>query len=48
MLFLNMDFNLTYFANFNFAHFEIEKKFWVNLGKITKWSISLAIFISVI
>ena len=26
MLFLNMDFNLAYFANFNFAHFEIEKK----------------------
>ena len=27
---------VAYFANFNFAHFETEKKFWVNLSKITK------------
>ena len=26
-LFLNMDFNFTHFANFNFAHFEIEESF---------------------
>ena len=43
-LFLNMDFYFTYIANFNFAHFEIEKGF--GLGKIIKLSISLAIFIS--
>ena len=33
-LFLNIDFNFAYFANFNFAHFEIEKIFgliWVKL-----------------
>ena len=33
MLFSGMDFNFAYFANFNFAYFEIEKKFgliWVN------------------
>ena len=34
MLFLNMGFNFAYFANFNYAHFEIEKGFgliWVKL-----------------
>ena len=34
MVFFNMDFNFTYFANCNFAHFEIEKSFgltWVKL-----------------
>ena len=34
MLFLHMDFYFTYIANFNFAHFEIEKSFgliWVKL-----------------
>ena len=34
MLFSNIDFNFTHFANFNFAHFEIEKSFgiiWVKL-----------------
>ena len=34
MFFLNMDFYFTYIANFNFAHFEIEKRFgliWVKL-----------------
>ena len=33
-LFLHIDFNFAYFANFNFAHFEIEKFFgliWVKL-----------------
>ena len=39
MLFLNIDYNFAYFANFNFAQFEIEKSFGVDLGKITKWSI---------
>ena len=43
-LFSSMDFTLAHFANFNFAHFEIEKKVYANLGKITKWSISLANF----
>ena len=31
-----MDFTFAYFANFNFAHFEIEKNVCVHLGKITK------------
>ena len=34
MLFLNMDFCFTYIADFNFAHFKIEKIFgliWVKL-----------------
>ena len=34
MLFSNMDFNFPHFANFNFAHFEIEESFgliWVKL-----------------
>ena len=39
MLFLNMDYNFAYFANFHFAHFEIEKSFGIDLGKITKWLI---------
>ena len=39
-----MDFTFAHFANFNFAHFEIEKKVFVNLGKIAKWSILLANF----
>ena len=43
MLFSNIDFNFTHFADFSFAYFEIEKS-WVNLGKITKWLISLANF----
>ena len=43
MHFLNMDFCFTYIANFNFAHFEIEKSFGLILGKTTKWLISLAI-----
>ena len=33
ILFYNMDFDFAHFANFNFAHFEIEKSFgliWVN------------------
>ena len=42
--FPSMNITLAYFANFNFAHFEIEKKICANLGKITKWSISLANF----
>ena len=29
MLFLHMDFYFTYIAIFNFAHFEIEKCFWL-------------------
>ena len=44
MLFSNTDFNFAHFTNFHFSHFEIEKKFWVNLGKITKWLISLLNF----
>ena len=32
-----MDFTFAHFADFNFAHSEIEKKVCVNLGKITKW-----------
>ena len=47
MLLSNMDFSLAHFANFNFAHFCNWRKFWVSLGKITKWSISPQIFISV-
>ena len=43
MLFSNIDFNFTHFADFSFAYFEIEES-WVNLGKITKWLISLANF----
>ena len=35
-----MDFNFTHFDNLKFAYFEIE----VNLGKLTKWTISLANF----
>ena len=35
-----MDFNFTHFANFKFVYFEIK----VNLGKLTKLSISLANF----
>ena len=34
MLLCNMNFNFAYFANFNFAHFEIEESFgliWVKL-----------------
>ena len=34
MIFLHMDFYFTYIANFNFAHFDIEKSFglsWVKL-----------------
>ena len=34
MLFYNMNFNFDHFANFNFAHFEIEESFgliWVKL-----------------
>ena len=36
MLFSNMDFNFAHFANFKFAHFEIEERFgliWVKLQK---------------
>ena len=36
MPFSNMDFNFGYFANFNFAHLEIEESFgliWVKLQK---------------
>ena len=42
MAFSNMDFNFAHFANFSFAHFKVEKKVWVNLGKITKWMISIS------
>ena len=34
MLFSNMDFNLSHFSNFSFAHFEIEESFeliWIKL-----------------
>ena len=44
MLFSNMNFNVAHFINFDFAHFEIEESFGVNLGKITEWSISRANF----
>ena len=43
MLFLSIDFYFTYIASFNFGHFEFEKSYKI---KITKSSISLAIFIS--
>ena len=35
MLFSNMDFNFAHFANFKFAHFEIEgfRLIWVKLQK---------------
>ena len=36
--FKDMGFNFTHFANFKFAYFEIE------LGKLTKWKISLENF----
>ena len=42
MLFSNMDFNSAYFPNYEFAHIEIEESFRLILGKIIKWSISLA------
>ena len=41
MLFSNMDFNLTYFLNFILLILKLRRKFWGNLGKITKWSILL-------
>ena len=44
MLSSNMHFSLAHFTDFNFAHLEIEESFWVNLGKITKGSISPANF----
>ena len=44
MAFSNMDFNFARFAHFSFARFKVEKKVWVNLGKITKWMISFANF----
>ena len=37
MLFSNIDFNFANFANFNFAHFEIEESFrliWVKLQNL--------------
>ena len=34
MLILNMDFNFDHFANFNFAHFEIEEGFALNWSKL--------------
>ena len=40
----DVDFNFTHFANFKFDYFEIEEQFWVNLGKITRWPISLENF----
>ena len=46
MFFSNMDFNFPHFANFNFAHFEIEESFgliWVKLQNV--W-FHLQIFIS--
>ena len=42
--FKDVDFNFNHFANFKFAYFEIERNFLVNLGKITKWPISLVKF----
>ena len=46
MHFSNMDFNFSHFANFNFAHFEIEESFgliWVKLqnGRFY-WKISVS------
>ena len=37
MLFPNMDFKFAHFGHFNFAHFEIEKRFgliWVKIQKV--------------
>ena len=36
VLFSNMDFNFAYFANFNFAHFEIEESFGLIWEKLQK------------
>ena len=39
MLFSNMDFNFAHFANFNYAHFEIEDRFgsiWMKF-KMIDW-----------
>ena len=44
MLFSNIDFNFANFANFNFAHFEIEESFRLIWVKLQNLLISLANF----
>ena len=46
MLFSNMGFNFPHFANFNFAHFEIEESFGLNWAKLENGWFHLQIFIS--
>ena len=43
MLFPNMDFNFAHFANCNFAHFQIEECFFINLDKMTNGQFHLQI-----
>ena len=45
-LFWNTDFNFDYFANFNFAHFEIEEGFALNWLKLQNSWFHLQISIS--
>ena len=46
MLVLNMDFNFDHFANFNFAHFEIEESFGLIWLKLQNGRFHLQISIS--
>ena len=46
MLFSNMDFNFSHFANFNFAHLEIEENFGLIYVKLQNGWFHLQIFIS--
>ena len=46
MLFSNMDFNFAHFANFDFAHFEIEEAFELIWIKLQNGQLRQQIFIS--